>query len=278
MRLKNPTKQQLASRLGISRASLYYKPKLPEKDWQLKIHIEQVLRDNPSYGHKRIASHLHLNKKRIRRVMKLFGLVPYRRRGKKLRKKKDIGQISAPFENLLLATAFPDQPGVIWVSDFTHIAFRGKWVYLATIMDLYTREVVGWAVFTSHPAQLVVLALIDALEKQLPASILHSDQGAEYKSMVYIHLAQGAGIRLSMSHKSSPWENGYQESFYGQLKVDLGDTNRYHSLGELTAAIYRHIHYYNHNRIHTALKMPPAVFAARRRNQLSLTSTPIQRV
>jgi hypothetical protein len=75
-----------------------YHPTLPEKDWQLKIQIEQVLHDNPSYGHKRIATELKVNKKRIRRVMKLFGLKPYRRRGKKLRKKKYLGQISAPFE------------------------------------------------------------------------------------------------------------------------------------------------------------------------------------
>jgi len=278
MHLHNPTKLQLAAELGVARSSLYYEPKLPEKDWQLKIAIEQVLRDHPSYGHRRIATHLHLNKKRIRRVMKLFGLKPYRRRGKKLKKNKDIGQITAPFANLLQQLPHPDRPGLVWVSDFTHITFRGRWVYLATIMDLYSREVIGWAVFTSHSVQLVLLALIDALEKQPPTTILHSDQGTEYKSMVYTSLAQSAGIRLSMSHKSSPWENGYQESFYGKLKVDLGDTNRYQSLGELTAAIYHHIHYYNHNRIHTALKMPPTAFAARRRNQLSLTSTPIQRV
>lgn len=278
MHLENPTKQELATRLGISRASLYYQPKLPEKDWQLKVQIETVLHDNPSYGHKRIATELTVNKKRIRRVMKLFGLKPYRRRGTKLRKKKDLGQISAPFENLLQTLPYPDRPGLIWVSDFTHIAFKGRWIYLATIMDLYSREVVGWAVWTSHSVQLVMLALIDALEKYPAASVLHSDQGAEYKSKLYTNLAQGAGILLSMSHKSSPWENGYQESFYGQLKVDLGDTNRYQSLGELTAALYHHIYYYNHNRIHTALKMPPAVFAARWRNQLSLTSTSIQRV
>lgn len=278
MHLHNPTKLQLARELGVARSSLYYQPKLPEKDWQLKAQIEQVLHEHPSYGHRRIATHLRSNKKRIRRVMKLFGLKPYRRRGKKLKKNKDVGQITAPFANLLQQLPYPDQPGLVWVSDFTHIAFRGRWVYLATIMDLYSREIVGWAVFTSHSVQLVILAFIDALEKQLAAVILHSDQGAEYKSVVYIRLAQGAGIKLSMSHKSSPWENGYQESFYGKLKVDLGDTNRYQSLGELTAALYYHIHYYNHNRIHTALKMPPAAFAARRRNQLSFTSTPIQRV
>jgi transposase InsO family protein len=271
MHLENPTKQELASKLGLARSSLYYKPKLPAKDWRLKQQIEQVLHDHPSYGHKRIAPHLGVNKKRILRVMKNFGLKPYRRRGKKLRKNKDLGKAVAPFKNLLQQIPFPDITGVIWVSDFTHIPFKGRWIYLSTIMDLYSREVVGWAVFTSHSVQLTILALIDALEKHQPAKVLHSDQGSEYKSRIYVNLAKGAGIRISMSHKASPWENGYQESFYSQLKVDLGDTNRYTSLGELTAAMYRHIHYYNHDRIHTALKMPPKAFAARRQSELLLS-------
>lgn len=273
MHLDNPTKGQLASRLGLARSSLYYKPKLPEKDWQLKIRIEQVLHSNPSYGHRRIALELKVNKKRVSRVMRLFGLKPYRRRGRKPRKNKDLGQVAAPFNNLLMQLPYPGQPGLIWVSDFTHIPFHNRWIYLSTIMDLYSREVVGWAVFTSHSVQLTVLALVDALEKQLPAKVLHSDQGSEYKSKVYVQLAEGAGINISMSHKASPWENGYQESFYSQLKVDLGDTNRYASLGELTAAIYHHIHYYNYDRIHTALKMPPKQFAEKRRSELLLSYT-----
>jgi putative transposase len=273
MHLENPTKRQLANRLGLARSTLYYQPRLPAKDWLLKQQIEHVLHDHPSYGHKRMADHLHINKKRARRVMKLFGLKPYRRRGGKPKKNKDLGQLVAPFRNLLIALPFPDRPGMIWVSDFTHISFRGKWVYLATIMDLYSREVVGWAVFTSHSVQLVVLALIDALEKHSAATILHSDQGTEYKSKIYVQLVEGASIKISMSHKGSPWENGYQESFYSQLKVDLGDTNRYESLGELTAAIYHHIHYYNYDRIHTGLKMPPKAFARRRLDQLSLIHT-----
>ena len=273
MHLENPTKQQLARRLGVSRSSLYYQPKLPQKDWLLKQQIEAVLHDHPAYGHKRIADHTGINKKRILPVMKNFGLKPHRRRGRKPKKNKDLRQLAAPFENLLMQLPYPDRPGVIWVSDFTHIPFRGRWVYLATIMDLYSREVVGWSVFTAHSVQLTLLALIDALEKHNPASILHSDQGSEYKSRLYVNLVQGAGIAISMSHKSSPWENGYQESFYSQLKVDMADTNRYQTLGELTAALYRHIHYYNYERIHTALKMPPKAFAARRRSELLLSYT-----
>ena len=143
MHLENPTKTELAKSLGVSRASLYYEPTLPQKDWLLKIRIEQTLHDHPSYGHKRLAPALHVNKKRVRRVMKLFGIKPYRRHGKKLRKARDLGQITAPYPNWLLVIPFPDEEGIAWVSDFTYIPFHGRFVYLATIVDLYTREVVG---------------------------------------------------------------------------------------------------------------------------------------
>lgn len=270
MHLGNPTKTELARSLGVCRSSLYYEPTLPQKDWLLKIRIEQTLHEHPSYGHKRLAPALQVNKKRVRRVMKLFGIKPYRRRGKKLRKVRDLGQIAAPYQNWLLLIPFPEQPGIVWVSDFTYIPFHGRFVYLATIIDLFTREIVGWAIWTAHSTQLVLLALIDALEKHGATSYLHSDQGTEYKSQLYCRLAEQAGIAVSMSHKSSPWENGYQESFYSQFKIDLGDPSRFKTLGELTAEVYLVIHSYNHHRIHTALKMPPSIFAERQRNQVSL--------
>jgi len=271
MHLENPTKTELAKSLGVSRSSLYYEPTLPQKDWLLKIRIEQALHEHPSYGHKRLAPALGVNKKRIRRVMRLFGIKPYRRHGRKLRKARDLGQIAAPYQNWLLLIPFPEQEGIVWVSDFTYIPFHGRFVYLATIMDLFTREVVGWAIWTAHSTQLVLLALIDALEKHPASKYIHSDQGQEYKAYLYCRLAEQAGITVSMSHKSSPWENGYQESFYDKFKVDLGDPGRFKTLGELTAEIYLLIHSYNHCRIHTSLKMPPSAFADRQRNQVSLT-------
>jgi transposase InsO family protein len=271
MHLENPTKVELAKSLGVSRASLYYEPTLSQKDWLLKIRIEQTLQDHPSYGHKRIGPALGIGKNRAKRVMKLFGIKPYRRRGRKPKKARDLGQIAAPYQNWLLLIPFPEHPGIVWVSDFTYIPFHGRFVYLATIVDLYTREVVGWSVWTAHSSQLVLLALIDALEKHPAAKYLHSDQGQEYKSQTYCRLAHQADITVSMSRKSSPWENGYQESFYSQFKVDLGDPGRFKSLGELTAEIYLLIHSYNHHRIHTSLKMPPSAFADRQRNQVSLT-------
>lgn len=245
---------------------LYYRHKQQEKDWKLKQVIEEVMRDNPSYGHKRLADHLHINKERIRRVMRLFGIKPYRRRGGKWRKPKEK---AASFPNLLLAE-FPKYPHHVWASDFTHISFRGRWIYLATIIDLFTREIVGFSVMTTHSVHLVTAAPLSAIHKYPHPIILHSDHGSEYTSKDYVALCQTIGITISMSRKGCPWENGYQESWYDKFKVDLGDPNRFETLGELIAAIYETIHAYNNTRIHTKLKMPPAVFAQRhqRSNQL----------
>lgn len=251
-------KKELSKVLGVSRSLLYYRHKQKEKDWKLKQDIENVLHDFPSYGHKRIAPELKANKKRILRVMKIYGIKPYRRRGKKWRKTKK-NPLTA-FTNLLL-TEFPKRLNQIWVSDFTYLSFKGSWIYLATIMDLFSREIVGFSVLKNHSAQLTINALLSAVHKHSIANILHSDQGSEYLAKDYIFLAETLGIRLSMSQKGSPWENGYQESFYSQFKVDLGDPSRFETLGELVYEIYQTIYKYNNRRIHTALKMPPIIFA-----------------
>ena len=262
MRSKVPdlSKTELARKLGVSRSSLYYQSKMEIKDWKLKQRLEEVLRDKSkaSYGHKRLADHLDINKKRVLRVMKIFGIKPYRRRGKKWRKKGKSKRTERVYPNLLLRPEVcPRYPDQIWVSDFTHIYFQGKPIYLATIEDLYTRKIRGFNILTGHPVDLVANALLHAVASHPAPEILHSDQGSEYASKMYVALAECLGIRISMSHPAAPWENGYQESFYSQFKVDLGDPNRFESLGELVYNIYRAIHIYNNHRIHTALRMTP---------------------
>ncbi len=252
------TKTNLAKELGIARSSLYYRHKQSAKDWQSKIEIEQALHDWPSYGHKRLARYLKINKKRILRVMKIFGIKPYRRRGKKPWKKPRDEGLSFP--NRLLKM-FPSGPNQIWASDFTYLKFKGKFIYVATIMDIFTREIIGFSVSTSHGVQLIMSALLSALNLRAPPEILHSDHGREYTSKIYTTLVLMFNVLISMSRKGCPWENGYQESFYNQFKVDLGDPNRFDNLGELTAEIYQTIYRYNNQRIHTSLKMSPRQYA-----------------
>lgn len=251
------TKTELAKALGISRSMLYYEHQQPRNDWWLKQRIEIVLRKHPGYGHKRLAICLGANKKRILRVMHIFGIKPFRRRGRKYRKTTDY---SAKYPNLLL-TEYPQDKNHIWAADFTYLKYKKKTVYLATIIDLYTREIVGFSCMLSHSVSLTINALLAAAKNRPLPDIIHSDQGSEYTSRDYISLTEKMGIRISMSKKASPWENGYQESFYSQFKVDLGDPNRFNSLGELIWEIYKTIYNYNNFRIHTSLKMPPAEFS-----------------
>ena len=257
MKDEKKNKSALAKELGVSRSLLYYQHKKPDKDWMLKCEIEKVLREYPSYGHKRLAIHLKINKKRILRVMKVFGIKPYRRMTKKFKYNK--AKRDCEFPNLLLSN-YPEYPNHIWASDFTHIKFRGKWLYLATIIDLFTREIVGFSILTNHSNQLVINALLNATNKHQIAKIIHSDHGSEYASMDYANLCDNLNIKQSMSKPGCPWENGYQESFYNQFKIDLGDPDRFNSLGELIYNIQKTIYIYNNSRIHSKLKMPPIEF------------------
>ena len=244
--------------IGISKSSLYYQRKKPAEDWKIKQKIEDVLHDFPSYGHKRLALALHLNKKRILRVMRIYGIKPYRRHRKPWKQAKT--RIYDIFPNLLLTTPLVKM-NQIWVTDFTYIFWKNRFIYLATVMDIYNREIVGVCVLANHTSALVVQAVVSALMDHPRPDVIHSDQGSEYTAKVFQDFCLSAGMRISMSRKSSPWENGYQESFYDKFKIDLGDPNRFNDLGELVYEIYHTIHIYNTTRIHTVLKMSPREFA-----------------
>jgi putative transposase len=254
------TKTALAKKLGVSRGMLYYKHKKPTEDKALKREIETVLVHHPAYGHKRIALELSLNRKRVLRVMKKFHLMPTKRRRKRFVKPNDLGKPEAQFKNEIESFC-PIRSNVVWVGDFTHIRFQEAWVYLATVMDLYTREIIGWHLSTHHTKELVIEAFLDAVEKQKNTPLyFHSDQGSEYESEEYLALIKNNAVIVSMSHKASPWENGYQESFYAGFKLDLGPTNHYKELGELYESIAKQLYYYNNERIHTKLKTSPVKF------------------
>lgn len=263
------SKKELAKQLGVSRQSLYYQPKLPEKDLKLKAEIEKVMVRHKAYGHRRIAWTLDINKKRALRVMKIFGLKPKRRR-KAPFKPKDIGQKPAAIPNLVQGTVVNDQ-GKVWVCDFTFLPYYGRFIYLATVEDVFTREIVGWEVSARHDVDLVSQAMLDGLNRYPAPEISHSDQGSEYQSQEYLNLLKSVGVKPSMSEKASPWQNGYKESFYSEFKLELGHPESYPTLGELIEAIASQIHYYNHERIHTALKCPPSIFSRRIAFQRSLT-------
>ena len=192
--------------------------------------------------------------------MNKFGIKPLISRAKKPRKPVDLGRSPATYCNYLKYLC-PLQPGVFWASDFTYIWFGGRFYFLATIIDVVSREIVGVGFSPYHTKELVMEALQDALNKRPPPQYIHSDQGSEYNSEAYVKLAKCFGIEISMSAKGKPWENAFQESFYSRFKLELGPAKYFTSLGQLMEAIYLQIHYYNHKRIHTSLKMPPIRYA-----------------
>jgi transposase InsO family protein len=116
----------------------------------------------------------------------------------------------------------------MWVADFTYIPYRDG-----------TREIVGMAMQTNHAVSLVLQSLFSAVEHHARPTIFHSDNGREYGSRVFTRVLAELGIFISRSAKSSPWENGYQEAFYSQFKIDLGDPNRFKTTGELVYEIHR---------------------------------------
>lgn len=270
---KRESKTQLAKKLGVSRSSLYYQSKRDSIDEVIKEKIHEVLKKHKSYGHKRISMDLKLNKKRILRVMKKYGIKPYRRRVKAPRKKDDEGKVVIKWKNQIINLC-PIRPNVVWASDFTYIKFQGKFIYLATIIDIYTREIIGWNISVRHDTELVLGALAHAIERTGAVPVyLHSDQGSEYDSSRYEESAMDKGIVISMSAKSSPWENAFQESFYSQFKVDLGFVSRFEIVEELIEEIYQTIFYYNNSRIHTSLKMSPVLFKQKFENRLQVRIT-----
>ncbi|NBS70097.1 IS3 family transposase [bacterium] len=263
---KAKSKQQLAKELGIARSSLYYKPKKPKEDADIKEKILALQHEHPAYGHRRIALFLGMNRKRIHRIMQKFHIRPRIVRGKPW-KPGDIGKPVTGIPNLAKHIC-PIQGNVLWAGDFTYIPWRGDFIYLATVIDVYSREIVGWHIGERHTADLVIEAFQSATERTgKRPQIFHSDQGSEYVSGRYELLLANFNVKPSQSHKGHPWENGFQESFYNQFKLEFGKPARFTDLGELIEAIHQQLRYYNYKRIHLALKMPPIMFRELRENK-----------
>jgi len=246
---------KLALACGTARSCLYYEHIQPGKDHVLKLRIETVMADHPAYGYERVAMELNEGAERVRRVMRQNGLRPAIRRRKYWDKPK-----SPPFEdelNNLIKDIKAVRPCHIWAGDFTYLWFNDKWYYLATVIDLFSREIVGWQLGKRHKAQLIRLAYCDALSRHPPPVIFHADHGSEYTAESTKQLVGLSGGQMSYSDKGSPWQNGFQESFYGHFQLELGDLTRFEHEGELYEAIAKQLYYYNHKRIHTAIRTNP---------------------
>lgn len=191
--------------------------------------------------------------------MKLYGIKPYKRKARWV-KRRDYGNPPSKYSNLIKGSC-PLRPNVVFAGDFTRLMWNGKVIYLATFMDLFTREIVGWSISVRHTTEFVIEAYLDAVRAVGRSIIVHTDQGSEYNSEDYFKFMEALRVNISMSKKGSPWENGYQESWYDNFKTDLGlEFERFETIGEFVEAIHKTINYYNKERIHTKLKTSPAKF------------------
>lgn len=263
-----------ATVLGLDRTSWYRQPTTQaNRDAEVGGLLLTAHSDHPRYGVRRLGWFLGWSAHKTRRMMQVVDLVIARR--KKAWRKGGKAEITAPANALRPYAVFKDEArpqdgldyaGMVtsgaWVQDFTHLWFLGAWHYLAVVLDLETRQVLGWQLGLRHTNELTFQAVLHALVNQPAPPILHSDQGSEYLSAKHGELCVALGIVLSASDKGSPWQNGFMESWFGKFKDDLGPLTPYQDVAELYEAVARQIHYYNHDRIHSAFKMSPAAYAA----------------
>jgi len=248
---------------------------LARRDEQAIAELKAVHKEHPRYGVKRFCDELLWSANKARRIRTLAGITIARPSKQRRTNSKTKAEVAAP-PNALKAYAKPKdakrpQDGMSyaemvesggWVQDFTYIWFDRCWHYLAAVVDLRTRQILGWKLGLNHSSDLTYAALLDALSKHIPPTILHSDQGSEYLSHKHELLCDRLEITLSCSDKASPWQNGFMERVFGTLKEEMLPLNQLKNLGELHETIALTIHYYNTRRIHTALHMSPAAYAA----------------
>lgn len=236
-----------------------------DADAELLGEIVRILEEFPFYGHRRVTKELRRrgypdNKKRVQRVMREHRLTQKRRRSKVWTTDSNHGL--AVYPNLIrdMAAIFPDH---IWVTDFTYIRLRRGFCYLATVLDVFTRQIRGWALMRAMETELVVTALTRALKKGTPR-YHHSDRGSQYCSADYIAILTEKGIAISMSDKGEPTQNGYAESFFRTLKVEEVSLFEYDTVDDALVSIARFIDLvYSKKRLHSSLGyMPPEEFEA----------------
>ena len=256
--MSSTCKAVIAKAVDISHYHLHRISKQVAKDKQLRQAIEGTWGKHPAYGQLRISLHLGVNKKRIARVMKKFFLKPPRRKTRKFCTKPTNHHTYTNLIKDLVST----RPHHIWASDVSFFRFSGRWWYVATIEDLYTRQILGIQVSRHHDRWLILSVSKQAVVNAgCVPDIFHSDQGTEFMARACTSYWEDQSVSISVSDTASPWQNGYKESFFGHFKGEFGSVDRFETPGEFISAIYSQVKYYNHDRIHTALKMPPAKYA-----------------
>jgi putative transposase len=239
-------------------ANPFSKHALKDKELSLKIH-ESYHSTHGVYGSPRVfedlkASGVRCGRKRIERLMRANGLRAVR--GYKQRRFK-YAKPSVISPNLVERNFITDRPDKVWSTDITYIRCQWGWAYLAAIMDIYSRKIVGWSFGPRMTTDLVLDALHLAIKRRDPAPglILHSDQGSQYGSQDWRQALSDHGISPSMSRRGNCYDNAVKESFFSSLKMERVRRKVYLSLGEARSDLFDYIEmFYNPVRRHSYLK------------------------
>jgi transposase InsO family protein len=245
----------------VSRAGFYRlppDPPRPDPDLELRDALQRIALEFPSYGWPRMTAELQrrgwaVNHKRVYRLMREDNLLCLRRRKFVVTTDSDHGLPVYPNLARTLVLTGLDQ---LWVADLTYIRLELEFVYLAVILDAFSRRVIGWALDRTLEAELTLQALRMALAQRRPVRgrVHHSDRGVQYASRDYTRLLQDHGIQISMSRKANPWDNAVCESFIKTLKYEEVYRTEYRDLAEARASIGVFLEkVYNQKRLHSAL-------------------------
>ena len=240
----------------------------PDPDMDLRDAIQRIALEWPSYGRPRITRELRrrgwrVNAKKVYRLLREDNLLCVRKRKFVITTNSNHGLHVYPNLAAGMVLTGVDQ---LWRTDITYIRLREEFVFLAVILDAFSRRVIGWALSRTIDDELTLTALRMAIKQRgvPPGLVHHSDRGSQYASNDYTDLLKANGIRISMSRKGNPWDNAQCESFMKTLKYEEVLRNEYRDLAEARASIAEFIEkVYNQKRLHSALGyLPPAEFEA----------------
>ena len=256
--------------MDLPRSTYYYKSRdktgKEREDADLRDRIERLALRFPRYGYRRMTAQLKrdglkVNHKRVLRIMGASDLLCRVKR--KFVRTTDSNHDYRIYPNLY-RNRVPDGPNQIWVADITYIRLSTDFVYLAVILDAYSRKVVGWSLSRKIDAQLTCAALKVAITSRWPSRgcIHHSDRGVQYAAHVYTELLQEHGFQISMSRRGNPYDNAQAESFFKTLKCEEVYLTEYSSMKEVKNRLGEFIdQVYNKERLHSALGyVSPAEF------------------
>ena len=252
--------------LDLPRSTHYYQPVVVDEG-TIKQALADVAQEFPTYGSRRLTQQVRrvphrlvIGRRRVRRLMDELGLK--RRLKRRLCHTTNSQHAFARYPNLV-AERIARVPDEIWVSDITYIRLHTEFIYLAVIMDVFTRDIRGWNLSRSLGQDLTVVALQRALAHHVP-QIHHSDQGIQYAAPAYIQVLRQAGVAISMAAVGEPRENGFAERLIRTIKEEEVDLSDYADYADAHRQIGRFIDdVYRTKRIHSALGyLTPAEFEA----------------